>query len=868
MNLNKNNIKYYFSENKMKKMIENLEHNLENDEELRIRIEKYKKDSKPQSAKNGLFSFTGTNNSTNQSIKNEEKLTNNISDIDNINKKQKIKIIENLSSQRESENSFDSLKFSNQKINKKNTFYQIHSKHSYLTNLYLKKNNATLDYIPFNKKMTFEVNNFRKKLKNNNLNFYSIDNSNIKNIYNNDNNNDSKNKIKFQNVNNNISIQNSFNSYINNINNTYKNFQFIRPRKKTKLNKTQRVLNLPEIQSKLTNKSCNNETIENCIKSFDNENKTNLLLEDSMNNKKKIKTKKSNIFKDLKNNNYSPVIKKKKYEKFATLSYQKKRRSLESKNELNIENNLYQFNIDMNKNVSDNYIDQNVNKKFLDYFQKNLISKNKEININKNYKCVTIVNKKIDIIFYDNEKKINILEQKITNLLNNKLLNDQNLLNKKVDFNIENNASIRENQILYYNYIKVLNKEYEINDEIFIKQNIKEYILNKYYDIIEDIFNYCYKTKNKHKKFIFNSYANKVIKINKIVNKKLHSLTYNKNIEQNYKKKNSNYEDIKTLYFQAKSNFYNKSFFEKYITRDVNYQLYKKNKNINFVEYIKKIFPINRSFNKKVTLHKNSMKIFHKTNSKQLKSQFSHTITTNQQLSKTSPNLISNNNNSVSSFKKYIYSNLNMNEIIKSYEKKKSYKLNKENFQDSITKKILIIGPKKIKKYKSKFDIDMKETYTNNDIIIPDFSTEKILLNNKEFETISSTNKYITTQNQTDNIETKELTNLGKDIMEIIKNYIKNNNEILAIKIIKDHLEYINLNYKNKEGMTLLLLAIKYNCSDNLIQFLLDKGAEPNIFDVRILYNINYNIIYHFSSKEILHYTMLFLIKILKLLIC
>jgi len=316
-----------------------------------------------------------------------------------------------------------------------------------------------------------------------------------------------------------------------------------------------------------------------------------------------------------------------------------------------------------------------------------LITKNEKININKNNKCVTIVNKKIDIIFYDNEKKINILEQKITNLLNNKLLNDQNLLNKKVDFNIEKNASIRENQILYYNYIKVLNKEYEINDEIFIKQNIKEYILNKYYDIIEDIFNYCYKTKNKHKKFIFNSYVNKVIKINKIVNKKLHSLTYHKNIEQNYKKKNTNNEDIKILYFQAKSNFYNKSFFEEYVTRDVNYQLYKKNKIINFVEFIKKIFPINRSFNKKVTLHKNSMKIFHKTNSKQLKSQFSNTITTNQQLSKTSPNLISNNNN-VSSFKKYMYSNLNMNEIIKSYEKKKSYKLNKENFKNSVTKKI------------------------------------------------------------------------------------------------------------------------------------------------------------------------------------
>ncbi len=864
MNLNKNNIKFYFSENKMKKMIENLQNNLENDEELRISIEKYKKDSKPQSAKNGLFSFTGTNNSTNQSFKNEDKLTNNISDIDNIIKKQKTKSFENLSSQKESENSFDSLKFNNKKINKQNTFFQYPSKHSYLTNLYLKNNNTTIEYIPFNKKMPNEVNSNRNNIKNNNLNIHSIDNLNIKNINNNDNNNDLNNQINFPNVNNNISIKNSFNSYINNVNNTYKNFPIIRPMK-SKINKTQKVVNLPEIHSKLTNKSFNNEIIENSIKSFDNENKLNLFLENSKNNIKKIKKKKSKKLKVLKENDFSPVIKKIKYEKMATLSYQKKRRSLESKNEFNIEKNIYQINIDMNQNDNDNYIDKTVNEKFLDYFKKNLISKNKELNINKYNKCIKIINKKIDFIFYENEKKINILEQKITNKLNNKLLNDQNLLNKKLDFKIENNASIRENKVLFYNYIKILNKENEINNEIFIQQNIKTYILNNYYDIIEDIFNYCFKINNRHKKHIFFSYINKVLKINKIVNKNLHSLTYNKkNNEQNYKKKSTNDDIIKNLYSQAISKLYNKSYLEEKITRDINHQLYKKYKFINFVENMKKIFPITRSFNKKVTLHKNSMKNFYKHNSKQIKSQFGNPITSNQQLSKTSPNL---NNNTVSTFKKQIYSNLNMNEIIKTYEKKKSYKLTKEIFQDSITKNILAIPPKKIIRYKSKFDINMKETYSNKDILIPDFNTEKNMINNKEFETISSSNKYII-QIQTDNSKPEEISNLGNDIMKILKYYIKNDNEILAIKIIKDYIDVINLNYKNKEGMTLLLLAIKNNCSDKLIQFLLDKGADPNVFDVRILYNLNYNIIYYFSSKEILHYIMLFLIIILKLLIC
>ena len=832
MNLNKNNIKYYFSEYKMKQMIDNLQQNLENDEELRISIEKYRKDSKPHSAKNRLLSITGTNNSTNQSLKNEDKLTNNISDIDNNTiKNKKTKSLEGLSSQKENDNSFDSLNFNEKKIKKKNTFYQFFSKHSRLTNLYLPENNTNntaIEYIPFNKKNSNEVNSNKNNLKNNNLT--------TNNIYNNSNLN---NPITFNNLTKNFinssSIKNSYNSYNKNINNTYKNFPIIRSTK-SKLNKTQK-LKLPEIHSKLSNKSCNDENIDLSIKSFDNKYKINLFFENQNNNTIKIKEKKTSLYKNLRENNYSPIVKNKKnYKKQITLSYQKKRRSLESKNELNIEKELYQFNIDMNEQISDNYIDKNVNKKIIDYFEKILISKNKEINVNKNNKCISIINKKIDLIFYDIEKKIKILEQKINNNLNNKLLNEQKLLNKKIDFNIENKSSIREQKFLYYNYTKILNKENEINDEIFINQNIKNYILNKYYNIIEDIFNYCYKN-NINKKIAFNSYINN-LKINKIKNKNLHSLTYHKNFEKNLDKKKKTKDDIiKNLYFQAISNLDNKCYLDQNITRDINHQLYKKIKFINFVQYLKQKIDNKRTYNKKVILHKNSMKNFYKHNSKQIKSQFSNQITKNQQFSKTSPNLVLNNN-SFSTFKKSIYSNLNMNDIIRNYEKKKSNKLNKENFNDSIIKKILISPQIKVKNFKSKFDINMKETYSNNNILIPEFGSEKSMLNKKDFEAFSSSNKYIT-QIQTDKIKSEELTNLGEDILGILNYYIKDNNENLAIKVIKDNLEFINLNYKNKEGMTLLLLAIKYNCSEKLIQFLLDKGADPNIYDVRILYKFN-----------------------------
>jgi hypothetical protein len=179
-----------------------------------------------------------------------------------------------------------------------------------------------------------------------------------------------------------------------------------------------------------------------------------------------------------------------------------------------------------------------------------------------------------------------------------------------------------------------------------------------------------------------------------------------------------------------------------------------------------------------------------------------------------------------------------MNEILKTYEKKKSYKLNKETFNDSIIKNILNSANRKKIIHKSNFDIDSKETYSNNNILIPEFTLEKNNLINKEIKNFSSSNKYIT-KIQTEKIKSEELSNLGEDILKIIEFYIKDNNEILVIKIIKDYLEFINLNYKNKEGMTLLLLAIKYNCSEKLIQFLLDKGADPNIYDVRILYNFN-----------------------------
>jgi hypothetical protein len=404
--------------------------------------------------------------------------------------------------------------------------------------------------------------------------------------------------------------------------------------------------------------------------------------------------------------------------------------------------------------------------------------------------------------------------------------------------------------------IKVLNKQK--NNEYFLKQNIKNYILNKYYDIIEDIINYCYKT-NKSKKNFFKSYIIKLMKINKINDKQSHSFfdnNYEQNIDKKIKKKDNM---IKNIYNQAILNIDNKSHLEYFKTRDVNHVLYTKYKILNFGQIIKTVNIVNHSFNKKNFLHKFSTNHSFKHGNKQIKSQFSNQITTNTQYSKTTPNLLINNKY-LNIYKKFVYSNLSINENLRNFEKKMSFKLNKENYKDSIIKKLINI-PNQNNLHKYNFNIDNKETDNNKNILFPEYKIdENDSFLNKTVD-FSSSNKYIT-QLQTEKIKANVLTNLGKDIMEILYYYIKDNNEYLAIKYIKDYLEFINLNYKNKEGMTLLIMAIKYCSSQNLIQFLLDKGADPNICDVRIIYNIYFFII--FSKMEILHYILLFLIKILK----
>jgi ankyrin repeat protein len=69
----------------------------------------------------------------------------------------------------------------------------------------------------------------------------------------------------------------------------------------------------------------------------------------------------------------------------------------------------------------------------------------------------------------------------------------------------------------------------------------------------------------------------------------------------------------------------------------------------------------------------------------------------------------------------------------------------------------------------------------------------------------------------------------------------------------------MNINYKDEKGYTFLNCAVKSDCKKEIIQFLLNKGCNPNIGNVRLFFN--------FRIKEIVLCILQCLIKIIQLLI-
>ena len=94
----------------------------------------------------------------------------------------------------------------------------------------------------------------------------------------------------------------------------------------------------------------------------------------------------------------------------------------------------------------------------------------------------------------------------------------------------------------------------------------------------------------------------------------------------------------------------------------------------------------------------------------------------------------------------------------------------------------------------------------------------------------SSRNKLITLL-KTNEIKAEILKNIGDNIYKRIFFHIKETNDYQIKRLIKNNIDYINMNYQDEYGDTFLLKAVKYNCSFEIIEFLLKLGSNPNIFN-------------------------------------
>ena len=94
----------------------------------------------------------------------------------------------------------------------------------------------------------------------------------------------------------------------------------------------------------------------------------------------------------------------------------------------------------------------------------------------------------------------------------------------------------------------------------------------------------------------------------------------------------------------------------------------------------------------------------------------------------------------------------------------------------------------------------------------------------------SSRNKLITLL-KTHEIKAEILKNIGDNIYKRIFFHIKETNDYEIKRLIKNNIDYINMNYQDENGDTFLLKAVKYNCSFEIIEFLLKLGSNPNLFN-------------------------------------
>ena len=159
------------------------------------------------------------------------------------------------------------------------------------------------------------------------------------------------------------------------------------------------------------------------------------------------------------------------------------------------------------------------------------------------------------------------------------------------------------------------------------------------------------------------------------------------------------------------------------------------------------------------------------------------------------------------------------------------------------------INSKKNKNNSSrKPNIDVKEysiikkiNYTRESIKIYESKRKHSYNTNHNYNSMNTQKPFFSSENkdvtllQTYLIKDRYVKSIKNDIHKLILFYIKENNLNLVKQIVEANYAFLKINYKDSFGNTLLCHAVRY-ASLELIEFLLMKGANPNICNVSIYY--------------------------------
>ena len=143
------------------------------------------------------------------------------------------------------------------------------------------------------------------------------------------------------------------------------------------------------------------------------------------------------------------------------------------------------------------------------------------------------------------------------------------------------------------------------------------------------------------------------------------------------------------------------------------------------------------------------------------------------------------------------------------------------------------------------YSIIKKINYTRESIKIYESKRKHSYNTNHNYNSMKTQKPFFSSENkdvtllQTYLIKDRYVKSIKNDIHKLRLFYIKENNLNLVKQIVDANYAFLKINYKDSFGNTLLCHAVRYASLD-LIEFLLMKGANPNICNVSFIIYIDF----------------------------